>query len=125
MFDQQVTFLYTADMARARAFYEEALGLDCVLVQQGGCRIYRTAPSAYLGLCTAREGRSADPTGVILCLVADDVDGWAARLKGMGIALEKEPQANPVFGIYHLFLRDPDGYLIEIQRFEDPAWPRG
>ncbi|MCR9221214.1 MAG: VOC family protein [Alphaproteobacteria bacterium] len=125
MFDQQVTFLYTADMARARAFYEEALGLDCVLVQEGGCRIYRTAPSAYLGLCTAREGRAAHPDGVILCLVVDDVDGWAARLEAKGIALEKAPQANPAFDIYHLFLRDPDGYLIEIQRFEDPAWPWG
>ena len=26
--------------------------------------------------------------------------------------------------IYHFFLRDPDGYLIEVQRFLDPAWPR-
>jgi hypothetical protein len=26
--------------------------------------------------------------------------------------------------IYHCFLRDPNGYLIEIQRFLDPAWPR-
>ena len=24
--------------------------------------------------------------------------------------------------IYHCFLRDPNGYLIEIQRFLNPAW---
>ncbi len=31
--------------------------------------------------------------------------------------------ANPEYRIYHCFLRDPDGYQIEIQRFDDPAWP--
>jgi len=124
MFDQAVTFLYTTDMDRARAFYEEMLGLECVLVQEGGCRIYRTAPHAFVGLCRAREGRESDPRGVILCLVADDVDGWAERLRARGVTFEKEPQANPDFQIYHCFLRDPDGYLIEIQRFDDPAWPK-
>jgi catechol 2,3-dioxygenase-like lactoylglutathione lyase family enzyme len=123
LFDQQVTFLYTADMERSRRFYEGALGLECVLVQEGGCRIYRTAPDAFLGICTAREGRESEPKGVILCLVAQDVEGWAAHLKARGLELEKEPQANPDFAITHLFVRDPDGYLVEIQRFEDPAWP--
>jgi catechol 2,3-dioxygenase-like lactoylglutathione lyase family enzyme len=125
MFDSQVTFLYTADAAASRRFYEEVLELDCVLVQDGGCRIYRTGPASFVGLCTAREGRTANPNGVILCLVTQDVEGWGARLKAKGVRLEKEPQANPDFAITHLFLRDPDGYLIEIQRFEDPAWPAG
>ncbi|OQY24133.1 MAG: hypothetical protein DRJ03_06405 [Chloroflexi bacterium] len=29
---------------------------------------------------------------------------------------------NPRYNIYHCFLRDPNGYLIEIQRFLDSAW---
>lgn len=122
MFDGQITFLYTRDMAQAAIFYGDMLGLECVLVQAGGCRIYRTAPGAYVGICTAREGREADPRGVIVCLVTDDVDGYAAQLLKLGIPFEKEPQANPDFGIYHCFLRDPDGYLIEIQRFDDADW---
>ncbi|MEQ8602970.1 MAG: VOC family protein [Marivibrio sp.] len=123
MFDQQVTFLYTADPDASRRFYEETLELTCVLTQQGGCRIYRTGPASFVGLCAARDGRAANPNGVILCLVTQDVEGWGARLKAKGVVLEKEPQPNPDFAITHLFLRDPDGYLIEIQRFEDVAWP--
>ena len=123
LFEQQVTFLYTADMDRARRFYEGVIGLECVLVQDGGCRIYRTGRDSFLGLCRAREGRAADPKGVIVCLVDQDVEGWARRLKEKGATLEKEPSHNPDFAITHLFLRDPDGYLIEIQRFEDPRWP--
>ena len=55
MFDDQITFLYAADLMRASAFYGETLGLDLVLVQPAGCRIYRTSESAYIGLCAARR----------------------------------------------------------------------
>lgn len=27
--------------------------------------------------------------------------------------------------IYHCFVKDPSGYTVEIQRFEDPRWKRG
>jgi catechol 2,3-dioxygenase-like lactoylglutathione lyase family enzyme len=61
---------------------------------------------------------------VILTLVTDDVDGWHARLAAKGVTFEKEPAANPEYGIYHCFFRDPNGYLLEIQRFDDPNWNR-
>ena len=38
------------------------------------------------------------------------------------VPIEKGPVFNPDFQIYQMFLRDPNGYLIEIQRFEDPRW---
>ena len=38
--------------------------------------------------------------------------------------MEKPPTYNPTYHIYHLFVRDPDGYLVEIQTFLDPAWPK-
>jgi len=60
---------------------------------------------------------------VILTLVSDDVDGWGEYLQKEGVAIEKHPQLNPAFNIYHLFVRDPDQRLVEIQRFLDPAWP--
>ncbi|CAK0856243.1 unnamed protein product [Prorocentrum cordatum] len=41
-----------------------------------------------------------------------------------GVPLEKEPTLNPRYNIYHLFIRDPDGHLVEIQQFRDPMWPR-
>ena len=59
---------------------------------------------------------------MIVTLVTEDVDGWAAQLREAGVLFEKEPAFNPEFRIYHCFLRDPNGYLVEIQRFEDERW---
>ena len=118
--DQQITFLYTPDLADTALFYEETIGLRLVL-DQGACRIYRTAPFAYLGICE-RIDALIDPSNVIFTLVTSDVDGWYEMLKEEGVAFEKSPSFNPRFQIYHCFLRDPNGYLIEIQRFEDTEW---
>jgi catechol 2,3-dioxygenase-like lactoylglutathione lyase family enzyme len=122
-FDQQVTFLYTADLEATAGFYETTLGLPLVL-DQGSCRIYCVAENAFVGFCSHRSaGRREDTTGVVLTLVTDEVDGWYDRLRAQGVSFEKAPALNPRFNIYHCFLRDPNGYLIEIQRFLDPVWP--
>lgn len=124
--DQQVTFLYTADLDRAAAFYEGVLNLTLAL-DQGACRIYRVAAAAFLGFCRQTEAIAPERAGVILTLVVDEqaaVDQWADYLTALGTTIDKGPLLNERFNIYHLFLRDPDGYLIEIQAFLDPAWPR-
>jgi catechol 2,3-dioxygenase-like lactoylglutathione lyase family enzyme len=121
-FDQGITFLMVSDMAKSRHFYETVLTLPLVLVQSGGCRIYRISATAYLGLCDHVHIDEGKAENVILCLVADNVDDWALRLQSYGINLEKSPQAYEKFDIYHLMVRDPDGYLVEIQRFNDDNW---
>jgi catechol 2,3-dioxygenase-like lactoylglutathione lyase family enzyme len=117
--DAQVTFCYTADFEATTHFYEVLLGLPLAL-DQGACRIYRVRAGAFIGVC--RRARTPDSDGIILTLVTDDVDGWHARLVERGVQFEKAPNFNAKFKIYHCFLRDPNGYLIEIQRFDDPAW---
>jgi 8-oxo-dGTP pyrophosphatase MutT (NUDIX family)/catechol 2,3-dioxygenase-like lactoylglutathione lyase family enzyme len=121
MFDQGVIFLRVADLARSAAFYEDALGLVRVL-DQGSCLIWRAAPRVYLGACL-HQAPSDARDGVIVTLVTPDVEGWAARLAAAGVAIERGPLYNPTYKITHLFVRDPDGWLIELQRFEDPRWP--
>ena len=118
--DAQITFLYTRDLTATSTFYERVLGLPLV-VDQGDCRIYRVTDESYVGFCQRQEAPE-EPQGVILTLVTDEVDLWAQRLRERGVELEKAPAANPRYGIYHCFLRDPNGYLIEIQRFDDPEW---
>jgi catechol 2,3-dioxygenase-like lactoylglutathione lyase family enzyme len=123
-FDQQVTFLYTADLAATADFYEKTLGLPLAL-DQGGCRIYGVAQNAFLGFCShSSAGRRDDTSGVVLTLVTDEVDAWYERLRARGVPFERAPAHNETYNIYHCFFRDPNGYLIEIQRFLDPAWPR-
>lgn len=120
--DGQITFCYTRDLPTTSRFYGEVIGFPLIL-DQGGCRIYRAAGDAYLGFCE-RENAPDSPQGVILTLVTDAVDDWYEFLASRGVEFEKAPTTNPEYGIYHCFARDPSGYLIEIQRFLDPDWHR-
>lgn len=117
---QQVTFLYTAVLPQTTTFYQSILGLPLAL-DQGTCRIFQVTDTAFLGFCQHLE--AARPAGVILTLVADDVDGWHDYLVAHNVPIEKPPTLYEKFNIYHCFIRDPNGYLVEIQRFLDPAWP--
>ena len=118
--DEQITFLYTRDLETTARFYEEVMGLPLAL-DQGSCRIYRINGDAYLGFCQ-RESAPETPSGIIVTLVTQQVDDWYAHLQARGAEFEKAPAVNPDYDIYHCFLRDPNGYLIEIQQFLDPAW---
>ncbi|MFW9257204.1 VOC family protein [Nostoc sp. CALU 546] len=118
--EQQVTFFSTSNLNISTEFYEQKLGLELWL-DQGTCRIYTISGSGYLGLCQASEILTppADKqSSVIFTVVTQQVDEWFEYLKERGIEFEKPPTLNEKYNIYHCFFRDPDGYLIEIQRFE-------
>lgn len=119
--DQQVTFLYTADLESTAQFYEDILSFKLIL-DQGACRIYRICTHSFLGFCQ-RDGFSPDSSVVIYTLVTSVVDEWYQYLLSKKVEIEKAPAYNPKFNIYHFFFKDPNGYLVEIQEFRDPAWP--
>ncbi len=121
--EQQITFLYTRDLAATARFYEEMMGLPLAL-DQGDCRIYRVSNGGYIGFCQRAQAPER-PSGVILTLVTPEVDAWYQHLSEQGVVFEEPPALNPRYNIYHCFLRDPNGYLIEIQRFLDPDWAAG
>jgi catechol 2,3-dioxygenase-like lactoylglutathione lyase family enzyme len=121
--NQHITFIYTDDLNASAYFYEDILGLR-LWRDQGTCRIYAVTSSSCLGICQtgpAAKGviTSGRQDNIILTLVTDDVDAWYGCLQDRGVNFEKPPEHNPRYNIYHCFLRDPDGYLIEIQRFLD------
>jgi catechol 2,3-dioxygenase-like lactoylglutathione lyase family enzyme len=115
---QQITFLDTRDLARTADFYERILGLRLAR-DQGTCRIYHVCGSAYLGFCRRDDAPAAAPR-VVLTLVTDRVDEWCAHLEARGVEIVKAPAENPPYRIYNGFARDPNGYLIEVQRFWEP-----
>jgi catechol 2,3-dioxygenase-like lactoylglutathione lyase family enzyme len=119
MYDAFVSFAFVRDLDAADAFYRGRLGLDLV-TDQGACRIYRVTAGGFLGLCDHRP--PTPPDAVILTLVRDDVESFCESLAADGVQFEKEPSHNETFGITQAFLRDPDGNLVEIQRFDDPEW---
>ncbi|MCY4008954.1 MAG: VOC family protein [Anaerolineaceae bacterium] len=123
--NQQITFIYTTDLAASAHFYGEQLALPLV-VDQGSCHIYRVNPAAYLGICTSEDAPSRAEISakrqLILTWVVDDVPACYESLRDRGVSFESAPSVHSGFGIEHCFLRDPNGYLLEIQRFLDPNW---
>ena len=111
----QITFLYTRDLKVTANFYEQIIGLKLWL-DQGACRIYQVVEGALLGFCERPVVQNQRPD-VIFTLVTPDVEGWHAALLARGVTFEHPPRINPKYNILHCFLRDPNGYLIEIQRF--------
>ncbi len=122
---ETITFIYTTHLSESIDFYEKAMGFKLSL-DQGGCRIYRIMENSFLGVCQrpaeAIQQPAADKRSVIITIVSPDVDGWYKRLSAAGVKFETKPKRSPEYGIYHSFLRDPNGYLIEIQCFDNPDW---
>ncbi len=115
--DGLVAFMHTRDLEATHRFYHEVLDLP-LFKNQGACRIYRVGSDSYLGFCT--HFPVADPGGIILTLLTDDVDGAYERLcSEPGVQVEEPPTLNERFSIYHFFVQDPDGYKVEIQKFLD------
>eukprot|EP00312_Isochrysidales_sp_CCMP1244_P006521 CAMPEP_0196673322 /NCGR_PEP_ID=MMETSP1090-20130531/2883_1 /TAXON_ID=37098 /ORGANISM="Isochrysis sp, Strain CCMP1244" /LENGTH=382 /DNA_ID=CAMNT_0042011079 /DNA_START=1 /DNA_END=1149 /DNA_ORIENTATION=+ len=128
-----ITFLYSSRLADARRFYSHDLGLP--LRRDGGV-LFFALPGGAASLGIVPEGTSAaasPPVSAVtagrdtamVCLLTDDVDGtFAKALAGGRCSAEQPPRATERFGIYNALLRDPDGYLVELQRFTDAAEQR-
>ncbi len=119
--DQQVTFIDSADLERSLRFYADVLGLE-QLLNQSACRIFRVAGEGLLGICTDPK-RAVATEGFTLTFVTPEVDIWHERLRRQGATIVSAPAKNERFNIFNFFARDPDGVLLEFQRFLDPAWP--
>lgn len=118
--DQAIAFYPTNKLQETRQFYEETVGLR-VVVDQGDCIVLKVCPDAYLGFC-----RNDNPPGedhrIVFTLVSNEVDAWHERLSQAGAEILFPPKDNPKYRIYNFFAKDPNGYLLEIQRFWDDNW---
>ena len=126
-----ITFVYSSSLEASRAFYDEGLGLR--IRSDKGAVVFYTLPGAAASLGVVREGVSAavDPPcsartagrdTVMICLLSADVDGALKRVLALnipGVRVEQPATQNERFGIYNALLRDPDGYLVELQAFVD------
>ena len=111
-----IPWLYYRDLPRAMEFYEDVMGFEMV-VDQGWSKIYRIREGAYVGLVDERHGyhRASEDKPVIVCLNVHDADTWYEKLKEKGVELEAHPKESERLRIKVFMLRDPEGYVIEIQ----------
>jgi catechol 2,3-dioxygenase-like lactoylglutathione lyase family enzyme len=121
-----VTFLPTADLEAVDAFYGGLLGLPLVR-DQDVCRIYRAsrgsgAPDggSYWGFCDRGYAVPAE-VRVVLTLLVDDVEAAYRELLARGAAPEGPPAHHERYAVTSFFVRDPNGYLVEYQRFDVPV----
>jgi len=114
-----ITFLKTKDIDKTIHFYTQMMGFKLVL-DQSTCRIFKICPNCYLGFCKTDGDTGSEE--VIITIEIDDVDGFCRQLEEKGVKIEVRPRFNERYQIYQMFIRDPNGYLIEVQRFLDPRW---
>ena len=112
-----ISWVYTHQLDSTADFYQQVLGLECIR-DQGRARLFATGNGACIGVCEAFADRVVEPQGGMISLVTDNVDAWYERIRAQGIDIEQPPHRLEEFGIYTFFVRDPNGYLIEFQQFE-------
>ena len=98
-----------------------------------GAVIFYALPGKAASLGVVQEGVSAalqppcsaktlGRDSVMLCLLTRNVDAVLARCVALalpGVEIEQPARATERFGIYNALLRDPDGYLVELQAFTE------
>ena len=115
-----ITFTYTTDLPAASQFFKDVLELEFA-VDQGACHIFKLTETSFIGVCDLPD-RPSEQAGVTLTIVSDDVDGWHEFLRSKGVEFVRDPDHSDRFGVYSSLFLSPDGYRIEIQRFDDPDW---
>ena len=115
----QITWIYTENLEQTCHFYARSIGLELEL-DEGLAQIFTVTSTAKIGVCTAMDNfRVTEPKGSMITFVCDDVDGWYERLLERGVTILESPHILKKFNIYTLFVEDPNGYVIEFQKFLD------
>ena len=119
------TALYVDDMARARAFYEDVLGLAPIfedkrlvaygiagrdvllLFRRGSATETVTMPG---GTIPGHDG--AGPLHIAFAIGKDELARWEQHLSARGVAIEGATDWKR--GGRSIYFRDPDGHLLEL-----------
>jgi catechol 2,3-dioxygenase-like lactoylglutathione lyase family enzyme len=106
-----VANIATEDVAKAKRFYGDILGLD-VLMDHGWLVTYGSAEKMTVQVGVAVQGGSGTPVPD-LSIEVDDVEEALARIKQAKIKIEYGPADEP-WSVRRFFVRDPFGKLVNI-----------
>jgi catechol 2,3-dioxygenase-like lactoylglutathione lyase family enzyme len=99
------------DVAKAKAFYVDFLGLELVM-DFGWIATYAGAGVMTPQVSIMSEGGSGAPVPD-LSIEVDDLNEALKRAQASGFAIEYGPAAEP-WGVRRFFVRDPFGRLINV-----------
>jgi lactoylglutathione lyase len=117
--------LLVADFAETFRFYREVAGLPTTYApdSSGPYAEFELGGDKYLGLfdralMLEAVGRTADTKRspddhALLCISVEDVDAEARRLQGLGVELAAPPTDHEPWGMRTVYVRDPEGNLVE------------
>jgi len=100
-----------SDPDRARAFYQDVLGLD-LLMDHGWIQTFGSPASMTVQVSFATEGGSGTPVPD-LSIEVDDLDAALEGMRAGGFSVEYGPADEP-WGVRRFFVRDPFGKLVNI-----------
>lgn len=107
-----------ADMARARRFYEQTLGLKVSMNYQDAWVEYDLAGGTFAITTMAEECRPS-ANGPFLGFEVDNLDAELARLRAAGVACPQEPYDSPVCRL--AVMQDSAGNRFLLHQCKPPA----
>lgn len=115
------TAIFVVDMKKTAQFYGEVIGLDTIPEPfHDGKHIWmKTGEHSALHIIEGADKPKEYFKNQHTCYTVNDFMAFVERLKKQGISYEdvmgrKNTYTNRVDGVHQLWLRDPDGYWIEI-----------
>ena len=114
--ESMIHFYGTVDLNATDDFYLNHCQAT-LYKDQGACHIYQLTDSSFIGFCThlpvVTEHKSP-----IVTFVVKDVTKVHRKFQSYDSNLI-DVTINPTFNIEHFFVKDPNGYTCEFQRFLD------
>lgn len=106
-----VANIETQDVAGAKSFYQDVLGLE-VVMDHGWIATYGAKEEMSIQISFAKQGGSGTLTPD-LSVEVDDVEEALKRVVQAGIPVEYGPADEP-WGVRRFYVRDPFGKLVNI-----------
>ena len=112
-------FFYYEDVEAATEFYQKVMGFR-IAADYGFAKIMQVAPKSFITLVDETKGMhsSTEPKTTAIALLTDQLEEWWEYIRTQDIEM-RSTEFNQVEGRpHHGFVAvDPEGYLLEFERF--------
>lgn len=113
--------LYVQDLQRSTAFYRDVIGLDTIPepFRDGRHTWFRIGEKSHLHLIAGAKLPAGWPKDSHICFSVSSVESFAETLRKRKIEYENWPGEKGSItlrtdGVKQIYLKDPDGYWIEV-----------
>ncbi len=114
-FESSINFYPCLDIEKTTDFYINEIGLS-LYQDQGTCRIFDTG-YGYIGFCEYDDHILCNKTCISFNVASkEDVFKYYEKFKQKQIPGITEPKKHPKYEVYSFFMKDINGYTLEIQK---------